>query len=792
NVGNNQIGEEGARELSKLSKLTSLNVYINQIGVEGARELAKLSNLTSLNVRNNQLGDEGARELAKLSKLVKLDIRKNAISVFPLEAYQTLLLGSLRELWLSDNPIQNLTLGDFDDIQALRGLAESLRVPNEVEPSRHLKISLLGDGEVGKTSFADYLILKRYRRKRKRTHGILQHVWPFAGGHEAQLWDFGGQDFYHGTHHLFLREENLYVVLWHPKLNPRPDEKDQPPMLDSSDERSRYGYWLGNTRYFAREAPLLLVQNKGDGAAKVQIAPEDLRTYGVSPENVFYLSVQEAAAGQPTWKRHWDYFIATLEEKARHLAAKRLVNKNWVAVRETVQAEAKKPSYLGEEAFRKKYFPNGDPNQFPGLLSYLEFSGTVIRFPEIPALQNRVYLDPKALTESIYTVFDKKVQTGGKGRFNRQHLVGKVGIEAEAHLELMNAYDLVFEAPDQPGEYVVPQYLPDYPSVYGLEALGQSIPLSFALYYPDYLHQGLIFAFIAQYGRQAIKRDYWRYGMLFEDTETSTKCLVRCDLPARRVYVHLDDTRDRLKLADRLFGYFAGIDEGNSYQKSRKAPTSERREDNPSQKQRNWERMPPRLAISVDGKQFMDVRGVRDNLKNGIFWGFTLAEQKRLPLNATLHYLLNINSTATMPKKIFLSYSHKDETYKQELDTHLAALKRSGKIEAWHDRKILPGEDWDEAILEQLKAADIVLLLLSADFMNSDYICKKEIKTAHEQQGKKTTSIVPIFLRPCDFDLPELSAKQGLPRDARWIVSNDRPNRDEGYLQVVNDLKKLL
>jgi internalin A len=201
----------------------------------------------------------------------------------------------------------------------------------------------------------------------------------------------------------------------------------------------------------------------------------------------------------------------------------------------------------------------------------------------------------------------------------------------------------------------------------------------------------------------------------------------------------------------------------------------------------------PKLAISIDGKAFMDIREVRENLQNEIFWGTSLNGHKKIPLNATLHYLLNDKTNVVIPKKIFFSYSHLDEAFKNELDVHFAALKRSGKIETWHDRKILPGEDWDEQIMAQLHTADMVLLLISADFMNSDYIWKKEVNAILKRQEKdRNVSVIPIFLRPCDCDLPEVSVRQGLPRDMQWIDSGRWKTRDEAYFEVIKALKLLI
>ena len=92
-----------------------------------------------------------------------------------------------------------------------------------------------------------------------------------------------------------------------------------------------------------------------------------------------------------------------------------------------------------------------------------------------------------------------------------------------------------------------------------------------------------------------------------------------------------------------------------------------------------------------------------------------------------------------MPQKlnIFLSYAHEDEAMKTQLDKNLIMLKRNEKINIWQDRQIIAGTEWDKSIAKELAAADIILLLISVDFNNSQYIWDKELKVALERHEKK-------------------------------------------------------
>jgi internalin A len=85
---------------------------------------------------------------------------------------------------------------------------------------------------------------------------------------------------------------------------------------------------------------------------------------------------------------------------------------------------------------------------------------------------------------------------------------------------------------------------------------------------------------------------------------------------------------------------------------------------------------------------------------------------------------------AELPLSVFISYAHEDEPLRQQLETHLSLLRRQGLIANWHDRQILPGTEWEKEIDAHLESAQLVLLLISPDFLASDYCYEIEMKRA--------------------------------------------------------------
>ncbi|MDP1658758.1 MAG: TIR domain-containing protein [Methylotenera sp.] len=140
-----------------------------------------------------------------------------------------------------------------------------------------------------------------------------------------------------------------------------------------------------------------------------------------------------------------------------------------------------------------------------------------------------------------------------------------------------------------------------------------------------------------------------------------------------------------------------------------------------------------------------------------------------------------------MSKKIFISYSHKDETHRSELEVHLAMLKRKNIVSVWHDRKIVAGDEWKNEIDDNLEAADIILFLISPDFLASEYCYDIEVKKAMERHDAGLAKIIPIIVRNCDWHDCEFSKFQAVPKDAKPIVLwNDK---DSAWLDVTNGLK---
>lgn len=142
-----------------------------------------------------------------------------------------------------------------------------------------------------------------------------------------------------------------------------------------------------------------------------------------------------------------------------------------------------------------------------------------------------------------------------------------------------------------------------------------------------------------------------------------------------------------------------------------------------------------------------------------------------------------------MPVKIFCCYAHEDEAYLNKLKTQLSPLRRQGLIEVWHDREIKAGANWESEIDQHLNAAQIILLLVSPDFINSDYCYGVEMKRALERGKLGEATVIPVILRRVHWQ-DILGTLQAVPRDDKPVKSWS--DEDEALYHVVEEISKVV
>ncbi|MFZ2901145.1 MAG: COR domain-containing protein [Saprospiraceae bacterium] len=140
---------------------------------------------------------------------------------------------------------------------------------------------------------------------------------------------------------------------------------------------------------------------------------------------------------------------------------------------------------------------------------------------------------------------------------------------------------------------------------------------------------------------------------------------------------------------------------------------------------------------------------------------------------------------AQIPVSVFISYCHQDDSYRQELRVALSPLERLKKLKIWDDHDINAGEEWEKEVFRELNTSDIVLCLVSADYINSDFCYSEELNKALES-GK---IVVPVKIRKCAWESLPIAKLRGAPSSG-WIASSE--NRDEAWTEVAHHLEPLV
>jgi TIR domain len=141
------------------------------------------------------------------------------------------------------------------------------------------------------------------------------------------------------------------------------------------------------------------------------------------------------------------------------------------------------------------------------------------------------------------------------------------------------------------------------------------------------------------------------------------------------------------------------------------------------------------------------------------------------------------------PVKVFISYSHIDERLKDRLFVFLSQLIRDEVIEPWTDRDILAGAVWGKEKQQKLESADLILLLISPDFIACPNCYDVEMMKAMERRQKGTAVVIPLLLRPADWETSPFALLQGLPKNSQPVTQWD--NEDLAFIEIVREIRSV-
>ncbi len=214
---------------------------------------------------------------------------------------------------------------------------------------------------------------------------------------------------------------------------------------------------------------------------------------------------------------------------------------------------------------------------------------------------------------------------------------------------------------------------------------------------------------------------------------------------------------------------------------------------------KNWDKI-MKSNKKIKDKKFDDYNDLSNKMKSEIF-EFVTELTKKGELSNNLLEILDLERIKDEKKveeeknikpsmKCFISYSHKDDDLRKSLEEHLSPLRREKLLVCWRDIDILAGNEIDTEINEELEKSQIILLLVSASFINSEYCYGKEMKYAIKRHDDKTAKVIPIILRDCLWQVTPFAKLKALPKDGNAVSSWDNP--DLAFTDIAKEILKVI
>lgn len=841
------INHNKVSDISPLAGLKHLEeLYLADNKVQSIEPLQELTSLEVLNIDANYV--EKIAPISRLDALKTLNLNANPVRDCPPEIAFSGDIALIRAFFRASQLVEKVGIAlsplAFSSTEISsgqkRGRNNSIPTPENPIPVLEVKVILVGNSSAGKTSISKLLRGLSHDTKENTTHGIQVSEWmvnpkdisnlrskdmaPYRM--KVNIWDFGGQEYYHGTHRIFLDSNAVYLLVWDAATNKNEEHLttlfSEGEALKVPIEHFHFQYWLDNIRFHTLSGtpPIILLENKAD-LRDGQPHWHDLKMLqDKKVRHTASISARYADARDFRHKRYrfgFEIFkedlLRVLVKEAEAKAQIAHLPPDWVIIKDEIrkfqQSEesdnafkqsAGAANWISRDRFDhicQSLSKNVQGEVALQLKNYLHQTGVIVWLPEID--ETRIYLNPSRLTEKMYQVLNNKVRQQN-GLFQRSDIMPFLESEEESErmLQLMKTWELIIPHSNALDTWLAPQYLPQVHPMENLFTIALAgLQDNFLLFRAPLFHiRRMMRHLILKIGKhpQVQASEFWKYGMLFvvateqEKIRIFIKTLPLESPPAQgQIMVCVEPGKTQTEpwkelLVREILNAFAPT-RGQGAGSTGSSGIAMREI---AQSQKN-------LAVSLDGRQFVQM----DELIRDADAGFSAVITDKGSRVAMKHFGALLRATEIEPPtpSIFISYAHEDSELRNALGVHLEPMQRLGLAMTWSDVKINPGQEWNEAILGQLRSADIILMLVSPDSLASDYIWKTELAEALKRQEKGRCRIIPVLLRPCDWvDMPfahlEMTPKH--PETNRLLAVSTWKDIDEALDNVVQSIKKVL
>ncbi|MBN8642956.1 MAG: leucine-rich repeat domain-containing protein [Flavobacteriales bacterium] len=783
-------------DINDLSNIKDLNTLIildlHSNSIIDLSPLKNLINLEQLYLTNNKISD--ISNLHYLSKLKVLFLSNNKIS--ELLSFEFILDIKHFILTAGSNPFVNDYKIEIDDyFNCYDVIVNEIlkRKDKQIKAFLPEKIILLGNHASGKSSLLHYLQNEKLEYDDNSTHILKIEQYPIKYNTlpKAIIYDFGGQDFYHGIYQVFLTSHATTLLLWNTKTNKNELKLDSKRRLNRN---FKLNYWLGERNHKNYQGDIILIQTHADENDNHRFSHLNDNTDIVEE---FFISLKKDYDNTHNLKK-LDYVksrIDNLIDDNRLLKnEKGTISKPYYEFLKYILNARATIKPVTKSSLRRKYKVKED-SRFEYDLNQLHLQGLLLIDDE------NVWLNPVAITKHIHSkiltpknvgngVIEKKLFES-KG-FNRDI----IAMLLSKKIIFLHKNGLTSSNKKQE-EYIIPNFLPlisESGIDYDLMTFGMDNPL-FTLKFIDYIPFGLINEMVCYFGVLPDKKRFWRDQLIFTITEEEN---IENSLLNKKVQIliHLDFENLEIKVFS-VFKNNASKDFTNNIEKYLfysiiamylKHPVLPENYKEFVKLYYNYqsklktEEMEIKKFSDIDIKEslfeafFNPSKYTRISIKKVNFFvskndsiyilykSLNELDEKETKIKTykfdengnALHFNempVSIYQNFTIKKlkvmkKVFISYSKFDEDYKEELMDHFITLIDDGLIETFNCKKIDLGENSHEIIQKELEESDYMIALVSVKFLNTKYIRDFEVARAKEL-GKK---IIPIIIKPCDWE----------------------------------------
>lgn len=813
-LGDNMVSD--ISPIAKLTKLKTLNLSDNS-GIKSYECIAQLPHLESLYLNNNNISHIQFLEnsfsikelllnnniitdispLKALKELKGLDLQANLIeNISPIvhllkngikiNSYDS--FGEGKFIFLKNNPLEHPPSEIIEQgSEAVRRYFQKI----QEEGSAYIyeaKLTLVGDGSAGKTSLQIRLLDSSAPLPKEdvRTRGIQVSDWVFdeKDGSKciAHIWDFGGQDVYYPVHRFFLTENAVFVLL-----------------ASTRQPYHNFDYWIPTIFQFGGPSPIILGQTCHEGN---RVSWNDIGTY-ISNNHFnivktlqtpyYEINLKDGNQGLEVLRSVILHKINALPHFGKS------VPRSWLSIREDLFAEAQHRAGITFIQFieicnRNRSFSREDAED---LGRFLHSLGIILWYADNEELRDWVILQPGWAMNAVYRIIDDpKIQERSglilPEDFNR--LWNDDGY-TEKHFilkKMLEVFKIAFPQKHNRSRYLIPARLP---SISTAQLWPAEEPVLRLEYHFSFMPRGLVNQLSSELSRLIVSgQEVWNNAVNLQIEASYAQVLE--DLYDRKIYIKAKGPQARglnmvimNALTDIIAGY-KGVQPDivvpctcNKCRESAKPTTFS------YAKLVEWSAKKSTVRCN-EGDEDLSISRLLSDV------GLPDLRKEQRKTTSDQGSLL----------KAFISYSKSDAELNQQGINYLADFKRfmvplsnkyNNLLQTWDDTNLIPGDKWDDRIREELLNADIIFLLISSHFLNTDYIRREELIIAAQRQEEGQCLVVPIILSPCGWgDIPLISQFNALPHKgipiSSWQKNPNHKSIDDAWQEVYEEVKKML